>query len=83
MTTTSHRDCTHPATKAARAKCRKARAAAAAYRAEVLDSCRMAYLLEDADLEEIAGRVAQVDPELARGYYDDSLDAEEFIASLA
>lgn len=75
MTTTPHRDCDHPATKSARAKCRKARAAAPAPDLQPLIDAYYA----GADLEEIA---AQAPRHLARAYYDNSLDAEEFIAAL-
>lgn len=77
MTTTSHRDCPHPSTKAARTACRKARATEGAILAEIVDS-----YFEGADLEVIAAEVNRIRPDLAQGYYDNSLDAEEFIASL-
>jgi hypothetical protein len=74
MTTTSHRDCSHPATKAARTTCRRNRAAQAASLNDLIASYEAG-----GDIEEIA---AQASAHLARGYYDNSLDAEEFIASL-
>lgn len=84
MTTTmNHRDCDHPATKAARARCRKDRAIAAADRTARLTALRDSYYRGDADLEAIAGAVSMIDPLLAQGYYSNDLDAEEFIASLA
>jgi hypothetical protein len=78
MTTTPHRDCTHPATKAARAACRKARAAQVVSLTATIDA-----LIDDynagVDIEEIA---AQAPRDIAQGYYDGSLDIEEFIAAL-
>lgn len=82
MTTTSHRDCPHPATKAARAICRKARASQAAHEVDTLTAIRDSYFA-GADLEEIAARVNDIRPDLAAAYYDNSLDIEGFIASLA
>lgn len=78
MTTTPHTDCHHPSTKAARAKCRKARAAAQVPTSPSLRDLIASYYA-GADLEEIA---AQVPRDLAEGYYNNTLDAEEFIAHL-
>lgn len=52
-------------------------------RDERLAELRREYFEDNADLEYIAGAVSQIDPSLARGYYDGELDVEEFIASLA
>lgn len=80
MTTTSHRDCPHPPTKAARAACRKSRAAQVTTpRPDALTALIDSYYFGGADLEEIA---SQLPYDLAKGYYDNSLDAEDFIASL-
>jgi hypothetical protein len=81
MTTTPHTSCTHPATKAARAKCRKLRTAAEAHEGTILAEIVASYYA-GADLEGIAGAVSRIRPDLAQGYYDETLDAEEFIASL-
>lgn len=82
MTTTAHRDCTHPATKSARALCRRMRAAAATTRALTLAAIIESYDYGNADLELIAEQVACLDHDLATPYYNNSLDAEEFITSL-
>jgi hypothetical protein len=79
--TMNHTNCTHPATKAGRAKCRKDRAIADARRTATLTDLRASYFA-GADIEAIAGAVADIAPDLAQGYYDGSLDIEEFIASL-
>ncbi len=77
MTTTPHTSCTHPATKAARARCRKERALAPQVDTSLADLVA-AYHAGEA-IEVIA---AQAPAHLAQGYYDNTLDAEEFIASL-
>jgi hypothetical protein len=80
--TMNHSNCPHPATKAARAKCRKAHAAAQATQVESLAGLVASYH-EGADIEEIAGAACRLAPHAADGYYNNSLDAEEFIAALA
>lgn len=78
MTKTAHRDCTHPATKAARTACRKGRAAQVTSLTNSLTALIDSYY-EGTDLEAIA---SQAPAEVAQGYYNNSLDAEEFIAAL-
>jgi hypothetical protein len=82
MTTTSHRNCTHPATKAGRAKCRRDRAAQAEVTANEVAALRASYYDNTADGEEIIYALRNIDPTLTEGYYDGSLDIEEIIASL-
>lgn len=73
--TTSHRDCTHPATKAGRAKCRKARAAQEASRNAFAVEIRDAYEA-GTDIDELIGMISLLGP------IDPNLDIEEIIASL-
>lgn len=75
---TAHAGHDHPATKAGRAKCRRDAARRDADRRDSLTALIDSYY-EGADLESIA---AQCPRHLAQGYYDNSLDAEEFIAIL-
>lgn len=60
--TTAHANCTHPSTKAARAKCRRDAAKAPQVASEPLPRPTLA--------------------DAVNGYYDDSLEAEEFAATL-
>jgi hypothetical protein len=81
MTTTPHTDCHHPATKAARAKCRKARAVQVeAPRTMNLDEVIKAYYNNSLDMEEIASRLIALAPKAAEGFYNNSLTNEEVIA---
>jgi hypothetical protein len=82
MTTTSHRNCTHPATKAGRAKCRKDRAARAEVIANEIAALRASYFDNTADAEEIIYALHAIDPALTQGYYDGTLDIEEIIFAL-
>jgi hypothetical protein len=79
-TRTSHTDCTHPATKAARALCRKMRAAqesSARLQARALvDS----YYDGSGDIEEIMGGLHRLGVGAVKGYYDGTLDIEEVMA---
>lgn len=72
----THTNCTHPATKAARAKCRRERATRdAADRAGRLEIVQAYH--DGAELEEIFGMMAQ------QGIYiDPDLDADDIINSL-
>lgn len=77
MTTTmNHTNCAHPATKAARAACRKIRAQGIKVRAAAIESIIAAYH-EGVDTEEILGMMVE-----ARIPADPNLDIEEIIASL-
>jgi len=78
--TMNHTDCTHPATKAARAKCRKDRAAHALALATQVDELITSYYDGSGDAEEIAMSLAHIFPEVHKAYYDLSLDMEEVIA---
>lgn len=78
MTKTAHRDCTHPATKAARTACRKGRAAQVASLTASLTTLIASYY-DGTDIEVIA---SEAPDEVAQSYYDNSLDTEEFIAAL-
>jgi len=77
----NHSNCTHPATKAARAQCRKDRAAHLTDRRAALDALIDSYY-HGGDLEEIAGMASIIAPEV-KGYYDGTLPAEDFIAALS
>lgn len=80
MTKTSHRDCTHPSTKAARTKCRKERAADEARHAKELTDVMEGYRDESLTLEEVGMRLANLSPEAYQAFYIDHLDIEEIIA---
>lgn len=80
MTTTPHRDCDHPATKAARAKCRRARAKAP--EAMTLDQVIVGYYDNSLEAEEIAAHLLALAPEAAASYYDNSLTMEEIMGGL-
>jgi hypothetical protein len=76
MNTTSHRDCTHPATKAGRAKCRKDRAAVATRDADDRAEIRQAYF-DGAELDELFGMIGRLGIDI-----NPNLDIEEIIATL-
>lgn len=81
MTSTPHTDCTHPATKAGRALCRKIRAsrnrATAREALALIDS----YYDGSGDYEEIIHSLMLLLPEeLTRAYFDTDADADELIA---
>jgi len=80
MTMTSHTDCPHPATKAARAKCRKVRAAHEAEVASLREAIIRSYYDNTADVEDIIAGLRAIDPDLTEGYYDGDLDIEDIIA---
>lgn len=80
MTKTSHRDCSHPSTKAARTKCRKERAATEALHAHELTEVLAGYYDESLDVEEVGMRLANLSPEAYKAYYIDNLDILEVIA---
>jgi len=72
----AHANCTHPATKAARAKCRAARKAAEITERENRAEIIQAYY-DGAELDEIFGMMAQ------RGIYiDPDKDIDEILESL-
>lgn len=87
MKSTPHTNCTHPTTSAARAKCRKDRAARQDGYKTQLEEVLMSYWDNSTELEEIVGRLSHLasmtqNPILlaaVTGYYDSSLDAEEVI----
>lgn len=81
MTSTmNHSHCPHPATKAARAKCRKARASRDAQVAAEVASLITAYD-KGADLDEVIHDLALLVPAVADAYYGDTdLEVEEIIA---
>lgn len=74
--TMNHTDCPHPATKAARAKCRKLRASHEAADRAGREAIIRAYH-DGAELDEIFGMMAQ------QGIYiDPDLDIEEILGTL-
>lgn len=74
--TMNHSNCDHPATKAARAKCRKDRARIELAQGEAREEIRAAYFA-GVDLAMILGMIAQ-----AGIMIDEDADIEEIIASL-
>jgi hypothetical protein len=84
MTSTmNHTDCTHPATKAGRAKCRRDRAAQAKVIADEITSLRASYYDNTRDGEEIIAALHRIDPALTRNFYwGGDATIEEIIASL-
>lgn len=91
MTSTPHTHCLHPATKAARAACRKIRAANHKTALITLNDILKSYYDNSTALEVIVGDIRTLaaktgDAHLlaaSTGYYDNSLDAEEVIAEAA
>lgn len=75
----NHTNCPHSATKAARAKCRKAHTEAPAQ--PTIESLVAIYYDGTGDLEEIAAGLAMLGVDTT-GYYNNDLTAEEFIASV-
>jgi hypothetical protein len=96
-TRTSHTDCTHPATKADRAKCRKARAAQAPVIAEptnrdlkfALREAIDSYYQGDAEIEEIMASLRRIASEsgdadlkaAVDSYYDGTAEVEEIMGA--
>jgi hypothetical protein len=78
--TMNHTNCTHPATKAGRAKCRRDAAKAAAEYRATLTALVDSYYDNTADIEEVIAGLHRLNPELTKHYYDETLDAEEVIA---
>ena len=77
MTSTmTHRDCTHPATKAGRAKCRRDRAANITAEVNARQAIIDAYR-NDADADELLGMMAQIGIDI-----NADLSLEELIAAL-
>ena len=81
--TTAHSNCSHAATKADRAKCRRRVAAFKdSNRAAVCDLVAD-YYGNTKDAEEIIFGLHAIDPTLTVGYFDNSLEIEEIIAAAA
>lgn len=81
MTSTSHTDCPHPATKAARALCRKIRASQVRARAMEAASLIDSYYDNTGDFEEIICTLMSILPqELTTAYFESDADADELIA---
>lgn len=87
-TNASHALCLHPATKAARAACRKVRAShIAAWTAE-RDRILTSYFTNVGSCEELGAEIDRLGRDsgnddikaAARGYYEEDLDMEEIIA---
>lgn len=76
--TMNHSNCTHPATKAGRAKCRRDRAQAQQELAIALADIKARYFAGD-DAEELIYALRAIDPALTIGYYDGTMDIEEII----
>lgn len=91
MTSTPHTNCSHPATKAARAKCRKERAVAQGSNRALLEATLISYYDNSGDIEEIMGTINLLatrtgDAHLtaaSRGYYGNDLEIEEVIGIAA
>jgi hypothetical protein len=78
--TMNHSNCTHPATKGARAACRKARAAHTSELAAEVESLIGSYFDGSGDAEVIMVSLAHIFPEVHEAYYNLDLDTEEVIA---
>jgi hypothetical protein len=81
--TTAHANCSHAATKADRAKCRRQKAAYAASVRETLTEIIASYYGCSAEVEEIMGALHKIDPALTASYYDNTGEVEEIIAAAA
>lgn len=79
MTSTPHTDCLHPATKAGRAACRKARAQEASRRAAEVEALLDTYFAGEGEAEEIIWSLAALVPEVGTAYLAGT-DLEECIA---
>lgn len=85
--TRSHANCDHPATKAGRAKCRKARALVAQGFIAELDALIHSYYDNSASAEEIGAEITSLAyatqaPSLMiakEGFYNNTLEVEEMI----
>lgn len=77
--TMNHTNCTHPATKAGRAKCRKDRAARIATLRNEADTLIVSYY-NGAEFDSVIYRLMDIFPEVKEGYFENDLDAEELIA---
>jgi hypothetical protein len=78
--TMNHTNCAHPATKAARAKCRKVRAAQDAAHAAEVAALVESYFHGDGDPEEIIYGLCALLPEVKAAYYGTDADIEELVA---
>lgn len=74
--TMNHSNCDHPATKAARAACRKARRAQEASQIDAREEIRAAYFA-GVDIDMLLGMIAMAGIDV-----DEDADIEEIIASL-
>ncbi len=81
--TTAHANCSHAATKADRAKCRRQKAAYAASVCETLTEIIASYYDNTGEVEEIMGALHKIDPKLTESYYDNTGEVEEIIAAAA
>ena len=75
--TMTHTECTHPATKAGRAACRRARKAQEASRAFEVQALRASYYEGTADAEAIIASLRALGID-----FDENADLEEVIASI-
>lgn len=75
--TMTHTECTHPATKAGRAACRRARKAQEASQAHEVQALRASYYDGTADAEEIIGSLRALGID-----FDEDADLEEIIAGI-
>jgi hypothetical protein len=83
MTTTmNHSNCAHPATKAARAKCRKDRAAHAEGIASEIAALVASYFDNSADGEEIIYALHAIDPAITAPWYAGDATIEDIIFSI-
>lgn len=80
MTTTSHTNCPHPATKAARAKCRKESAARVDALQVEAGELIFSYYNGEGDFDTIISRLMEIFPEVRTAYFDTDADPDELIA---
>lgn len=80
--TMNHTNCTHPATKAGRAACRRAQAARDIAIANEIAALVASYYDNSADIEDIMAGLNRIDPELTADYYHGDAEVEEIIARI-
>lgn len=76
---TSHTNCTHPATKSARAKCRAAKKADALDTAQQIAAVVASYYDNTGEVEEIMGALHRLAPEMVDDYYHGDAEVEEIM----
>ena len=78
---TAHANCTHPATKAARAACRKTRKNIATSNVARVAEIVATYYDNSKDVEDIMDELHRVDPQITKPYYHGDAEVEDIIAA--